>query len=173
MTRLHHSLVKGLAQDLREAGLNADVEITMADLHTVKPEGGIVEARMDLMVTRAGGVHSWPIDLRTIDSYSAHGFASLEKAMAGACKRKRRRYRGRVWPMVIDTRGGLFHETCELLETLASEAAMMCRAPPSLLVRRWRRRIELIAAFEWAETLRASRDPRRGDDECTAGTAAQ
>ena len=117
MTRLHHSLVKGLAQDLREAGLNADVEITMADLHTVKPEGGIVEARMDLMVTRAGGVHSWPIDLRTIDSYSAHGFASLEKAMADACKRKRRRYRGRVWPMVIDTRGGLFHETCELLET--------------------------------------------------------
>ena len=112
---------------------------------------------MDLMVTRAGGVRSWPIDVRTIDSYSAHGFATLEKAMADACRRKRVRYRGRVWPMVIDVRGGLHFEASELLESLASEAAMTSKAPPSLLVRRWRRRIELIAAFEWAETLRAAR----------------
>ena len=155
-TRLHNSVVRGLAQDFRDARLNADTEVTMADLHTIKPCGKIIEARMDIMVSRPGSVRSWPVDVRTIDSGGAHGFATLEAAMADACRRKRRRYRGRVWPLVVTTEGGLHHEARELLASIAAEAAMLTRAPPSLLERRWRRHMDLVIAFEWAEALRAA-----------------
>ena len=166
-TRLHNSLVRCLARGFRDAGLQAEVEVVMADLHRQHADGRVVEARMDLMITRSGGVRSWPIDVRTIDSFSRHGFASLQAAMEDACRRKRTRYSGQVRPFVSDTRGGLHLEARELLDELAAEAALALERPPppSLLVRRWRRQLELVTAYEWAEALRASKSEAGPDVE--------
>ena len=81
----------------------------------------------------------------------------MEEAMAAAQRRKLKRYRGQVRPLVCELRGPMCWMGRTLLEDLAAEAALArpCGPPPALLVRRWRRELEIVLAFEFAEALRA------------------
>ena len=87
--------------------------------------------------------------------------------MRAAARLKQRRYRGQVRPLVIELRGPLCQLGRALLEDLAAEAGMARPdgPPPSLLVRRWRRDLEVTLAFEVAEALRAAPE----DPQCQKG----
>ena len=66
--------------------------------------------------------------------------------------------------MAVEQRGKLAAEAQALLEVLAQDAAMLAdgdhSSRPLSLVRRWRRAIELVLAFENGEVLRAVADGR-------------
>ena len=84
--------------------------------------------------------------------------------MRAANAEKHRRYEGQAWPFAVELRGRLADEAQDLLEFLAQEVAMLSAdgegQHPCTLVRKWRRGIELVMAFELGESLRASADGR-------------
>ena len=154
-TRIHNSLVRRLARSLEMAGLRADTEVVQPRLHQQRPDGSVMEARMDLVASRLGGARAYPIDVRTLDAGEGK---SMEAEMKAAQRVKQKRYRGQVRPLVCELRGPLCLLGRTLLDDLAAEAAIARpHGPPAALrARRWRRDLEVTLAFEVAEALRAA-----------------
>ena len=151
-----------LAVDFRASGLRADEERVIPDLHQVDGDGNVTEARMDLVVTRPGGVVRTLIDVRTVDGRAARAVAmgGTDDALRAANAEKERRYDGQAWPFAVESRGKIDDEALALLEFLAQEVALLSadgEGPcPGTLVRKWRRGVELVMAFELGESLRAA-----------------
>ena len=82
-TRVHNSLVRRLARCCEEAGLGADVEAVQPWLHQRRGDGSTLEARMDVVVSRPGGIQAYPVDVRTLDA-EADGCTDME----GRCKQR-------------------------------------------------------------------------------------
>ena len=121
---------------------------------------------MDIVVTRPGGLLRTLIDVRIVDGLAERSCAmgGTAAALLDAGQEKYRRYDGHAWPFAIELRGKLAEDAVGVLEVLAQEAAAIpdgtgCRRPATL-VRKWRRAMELVLAFEFGESLRAAADGR-------------
>ena len=157
-TRIHNAVGRRLAKCLRDAGLRADEEIVLPELHRISSGGAVVEGRMDIVVSRPGGLSRWLVDVRTVDAQAARSIAcgGAAAALDAAGREKHRRYDGRAWAFAVEQRGRLAPEAHELLQVFASEVALLSACLPSALVRRWRRAIALVLAFETGERLRSA-----------------
>ena len=117
---------------------------------------------MDIVVVRPGGVTRHLLDLRTVDARAA-SYADADAAFHDADLEKARRYQGRALAVPVEHRGRLGPAAVEALWMCAQEAALLTGTRSASLVRKWRRQLALVAAFERAETLRSSallhRDP--------------
>ena len=56
--RIHHAVRRRLAAGCKCAGLRADEETVVPDLHYVDDHGKVTEARMDIIASRPGGLSS-------------------------------------------------------------------------------------------------------------------
>ena len=169
-TRLHHSLRRRLATSLRESGLRAEEEIVLPELSQITDDG-VKEGRMDIVVTRPGGVSRYLIDVATCDARAARS-GSCRTSFNLAEQDKFNRYKGSAWPFAVEHRGRLGERALDLLEILAGEAALLGGGRPSTLVRKWRRQLQLVAAFELAEVMRAQLCGLADDKLASASTNA-
>ena len=108
---------------------------------------------MDVLVTRPGGVSRFLVDIATCDARAARS-GDCSTAFAQAEHDKTKRYDGSAWPLAIELRGKLGPMGADLLDLLAGEAAILTGARPTTLTRKWRRQLQLVTAFEMAETMR-------------------
>ena len=169
-TRLHHALRRRLATSLRESGLRAEEEIVLPELSQVTRDG-VKEGRMDIVVTRPGGVSRYLIDIATCDGRSARA-GSCTAAFAQAEQEKLNRYHGQAWPFAVEHRGRLGGKALELLDILASEAALTSGMRPSTLARKWKRQLQLVTAFEMAEIMRGQLCGLADDGKASNGRVA-
>ena len=70
-TRVHHAIRHCVANFCRKVGLNAEEEVVINELHERAHDGTVKEARMDVVVSRPGGLERWLIDVRTLDGRCA------------------------------------------------------------------------------------------------------
>ena len=108
---------------------------------------------MDVLVTRPGCVSRFLVDIATCDARAARS-GDCSTAFAQAEHEKTKRYDGSAWPLAIELRGRLGPMAADLLDLLAGEAAILTGARPTTLTRKWRRQLQLVTAFETAETMR-------------------
>ena len=151
-TRLHHALRRRLTLSLNEQGLRAEEEIVLPELTQVTPSG-IVEGRMDIVVSRPGGVSRTLIDVATCDGRAA-SYADTDAAFGRAEREKHQRYAERAWAFGVEHRGKLNRFAVEVLENLAREAVLVRGGRPATIVRKWRRQLQMVTAFEVAEIMR-------------------
>ena len=62
-----HAIRHCVANICRKAGLNSEEEVVIPGLHEKVQDGTVKEARMDVVVSRPGGLQRWTIDVRTVD----------------------------------------------------------------------------------------------------------
>ena len=129
------------------------------ELHERAHDGTVKEARMDVVVSRPGGLERWLIDVRTVDGKCATATAlgGTEHAFRLAEQEKQRRYKGHAFALSVELRGGIASAGRSLLEQLSWEAAIAkpSNGSPTRLMRQWCRELELVLAFEAADALRA------------------
>ena len=147
-TRLHNAVRRRLARSFRDAGLVADEELVLPEL-VVETADGIKEGRMDLVVSRPGGVTRHLLDVRTVDS-RCPSYATAAAAFHEAAQEKQRRYAGAAHAVPVEHRGRLGPAAVEALWVCAQDAAIATGARPASLMRAWRRSIALVTAFELA-----------------------
>ena len=70
-TRLHHAIRHCVANICRKEGLNSEEEVVIPGLHEKVQDGTVKESRMDVVVSRPGGLQRWTIDVRTVDGKCA------------------------------------------------------------------------------------------------------
>ena len=104
---------------------------------------GVKEGRMDVLVTRPGGVSRSLVDVVICDARAARS-GTCAVAFADAERRKHARYGGAAWALAVELRGRLGDQAVSLLDLLAGEASLVTGARPSTLTRQWRR-LQLIA----------------------------
>ena len=151
-TRLHHALRRRLTLSLSEQSLRAEEEIVLPELTQITPSG-IKEGRMDIVVSRPGGVARILIDVATCDGRASR-CTDTEAAFRNAEREKHQRYQQKAWAFGVEHRGRLNRYAVEILEVLAREAVLLRGGRPATLVRRWRRQLQLVTAFEVAEVMR-------------------
>ena len=134
--------------------MHVDEEIVLPELTTASSEG-FKEGRMDIVTSRPGGVTRFLLDIRTADS-RADRYSSACAAFAEVAREKATRYGGFVHPVPVEHRGRLGPQAVEIMGLLATEAALLTGQRPSSLVRKWRRALALVCAFEAAEVQRSS-----------------
>ena len=115
----------------------------------VETADGIQEGRMDLVVSRPGGVTRHLLDIRTVDS-RCPSYTTTAAAFREAAQEKQRRYAGAAHALPVEHRGRLGHTAVEALWTCAQDAAIATGARPAALMRTWRRAVSLVTAFELA-----------------------
>ena len=129
----------------------------------VETADGVQEGRMDIVVTRPGGMTRHLVDVRSVDARALR-YADANEAFLEVAREKQRRYGSAAWPFPVEVRGRLGEHAAEVLWLLAQEAALNSGQRPATLVWQWRRSLALVAAFEAADVqrsaaLRASSDP--------------
>ena len=156
-TRIHHSYKRRMVRNFQQAGLNADAEVVIPELHR-EHRGKLQEAIMDIVVSRPGSSSRFLIDVRTVDGQADLGPATQRLAMEEAARKKTRRYGSTVWPFVVELRGTLHPSAMEVLSMLAAESKeVRPDGPPApVLIRRWLRALETTLAFERTECRRVS-----------------
>ena len=116
--------------------------------------------RRELFVKRAPGPAQFFL-IQCVDGLAARSQAlgGTAGALLAATQEKHRRYGGSAWAFAVELRGKIALEGLELLEVLAQEAGQLADVGvgprPATLIRKWRRAIELVLAFESGEALRA------------------
>ena len=132
---------------------------------------GVKEGRMDIVVTRPGGVPRDLSDIATCDARSARA-GNCAAAFAQAEQDKLNRYKKAAWPFAVEHRGRLGGRALELIDILAGEAALVSGCRPSTLARKWKRQLQLVTAFEVAEVMRSQLCGLADEGKATAGYAA-
>ena len=153
-TRIHYSIRRKLAHDLREAGLRVEEEALLPEL-VVEIANGIREGCMDIVVSRPGGVSRHLVDVRSVDA-RAPRYASAAAGFLEASQEKARRYGNAAWAFPVEHRGRLGGPALDVLWLCAQEAALVTGMRPATLLRKWRRGIALVVAFELAEVQRSA-----------------
>ena len=109
------------------------------DMHERAHDGTVKEARMDVVVSRPGGLERWMIDVRTDDGKCATAVAlgGTESAFRLAEQEKQRRYKDHAYALSVGLRGGIASTGLSLLEQLSWEApiAKPSNGSPTRLVR--------------------------------------
>ena len=154
-TRIHHAIRRRLARELRAAGLQAHEELVVPSLH-LELADRVEEARMDIVCSAPGTATVWYVDVRTVDASTARASADLPAAFARAEAEKEVRYGGAAHPFALTRNGRLAASSVDLLTTLAAEAADIRQCSPTMLLRKWRRALAVVAAFEVGELVAAS-----------------
>ena len=131
-------------------------EVAIFELHEKAHDGTVKEARMDVVLSRPGGLERWMIDVRTVDGKSATAIAlgGTEGAFRSAEQEKQSRYKGHAQVPSVELRGGIASTGLGLLEQLSWEAAI---AMPSNGCG-----LELVLAFEAEALCTVHRDPWHG-----------
>ena len=147
---MHHAIRHCVANVCRKAGVNSEEEVVIPELHVKAHDGSVKEARMDVVVSRPGGLERWMIDVRTVDGKSATAIAlgGTEGAFRSAEQEKQRRYEGHAQALSVELRGGIASSGLSLLEQLSWEAgiAKASNGSRTRLVQQWCRDMELVLA---------------------------
>ena len=156
---MHHAIRHCVANLCRKAGLNSEEEVVIPELHEKAHDGTVKEARMDVVVSRPGGLERWMIDVahlrRTECDSNCSGRHRRHLQVSRA--RKATQIQGHAQALSVELRGGSASTGLSLLEQLSWEAAIAkpSNGSPTRLVRQWCRELEQVLAFEAVEALGA------------------
>ena len=119
---LHHAIRHCVSNLCRKAGLNSEEAGAILELHEKAHDGTVKEARMDVVVSRLGGLERWMIDLSSVDGKCATAVAlgGTEGALRSAEQEKQRRYKGHAHALSVELRGRITRHRTEPSRTIVA-----------------------------------------------------
>ena len=149
--RPHTSVLTALAEVLRAARGNVDVERALPSVRVTSGVGVLEEAVMDVTAWWPGDAAWYAVDVTIRHPGAArYGAAGRRAGVAAqmAEREKHRRYGPEVIPLAFESGGRLGDEGAAGLEQLAAVAAASeCITTSRGLVTRWRQRLEAALLF--------------------------